>query len=322
MSRSDSGAGQGIHARRSKQNRLGSLIPADKIVTAYLATIAVLVVLSAASIPYWWAFIAAHAAAIAIIVLIAAYHRRVEASGRSLVGLVHAWYALVLVPLTYKELTYLIPLVHPRDFDWELAAIDHRMLGVHPTVWLERVTSPFLTEILQLSYITYYFLPLLLGVTMWRKGWFDEFHFFLFVMVLGFYLSYLGYIAVPALGPRFILADQQTESLSGICMFDRIRGSLDRAEGLTRDCFPSGHVELSLLVLYYSHRFHRRTFWWILPAATALIISTVYLRYHYVIDVVAGALLAALIVAIAGPLYRALGGSGQWSDVSGQKRGI
>jgi membrane-associated phospholipid phosphatase len=287
------------------------LIPADKVIIAYLATIAGLVVLSAGSIRYWWAFVAAHAAAIAAIFLIAGYHRRVGASPRSIAGLIHAWYALVLVPLTYKELTYLIPLVHPRDFDWELAGIDRRMFGMHPTVWLERVTSPLLTDSLQLSYITYYFLPLLLGDTIWRKGWFREFHFFLFVVVLGFYLSYLGYVAVPAIGPRFILADQQTEPLLGIWMFDRIRVSLDQAEGITRDCFPSGHVELSLLVLYCAHRFHRRIFWCILPAVSGLIISTVYLRYHYVIDVAAGALLAALIVVAAGPLYRVLGGEEQ-----------
>jgi len=286
------------------------LIPADTVVIAYVATVAGLVVLSAGSIEYWWLFVAAHAAAIAGIVLIAKYHRRVAASPRSLTGFVHTWYALVLVPLSYKELTYLIPLVHPRDFDWELAAIDHRMFGVHPTVWLERVTSPLLTEIMQLSYLTYYFLPLLLGVTMWRKGWFAEFYFFLFVVVLGFYLSYLGYIAVPAIGPRFILADRQTFPLSGIWTFDRIRVSLDQAEGITRDCFPSGHAEVSLLVLFYAHRFQRRMFWWILPAGSALIISTVYLRYHYVIDVLAGALLAAIIVAAAGPLYRFLGGTG------------
>ena len=320
MSKAASGGGEGIDEPQSKPNRsLGSLIPADKVVIAYLAAVGGLVVLSAGRVPFWWVFAAAHVATIAAVVLIAKYDRRVAALPRSLAGLVHAWYSLVLVPLTYKELSYLIPLVHPRDFDWELAAIDHRMLGLHPTVWLERLTAPWLSEILQLSYITYYFLPLLLGVTLWRKSRFDEFHFFLFVMVLGFYLSYLGYIAVPAIGPRFILADQQTIPLKGIWMFDRIRVSLDRAEGVTRDCFPSGHVELSLLVLYCARRFHRRIFWWILPAGMALIVSTVYLRYHYVIDVVAGALLAAVIVIAAGPLYRMLGGR---PGIRGQGPGI
>jgi membrane-associated phospholipid phosphatase len=54
--------------------------------------------------------------------------------------------------------------------------------------------------------------------------------------------------------------------------------------------------------------FQKKVFWWLLPIGTGIIISTVYLRYHYLIDVVAGALVALVIVAAAKPLYRALGG--------------
>jgi membrane-associated phospholipid phosphatase len=63
---------------------------------------------------------------------------------------------------------------------------------------------------------------------------------------------------------------------------------------------------MTLLVLYYARRFHRRTFWLLLPVGSALIFSTVYLRYHYVIDVIAGAAAAALVILIAEPLYRLL----------------
>jgi len=217
----------------------------------------------------------------------------------------------VLIPITYKELGYLIPLIHPRDFDAALAGIDQRFLGVHPTVWLERLTWPPLTEVLQLTYSSYYFLPLVLGVVLWRQRSFEKFHFWVFIVVLGFYLSYLGYIAVPAIGPRFLasIVEAQTIPLTGVWLFEPVRAMLDRAEGITRDCFPSGHTELTLLVLVYARRFHRRVFWWLLPLGTGVIISTVYLRYHYVIDVVAGALLTGAIVMIAKPLYRVLGGN-------------
>ncbi len=278
----------------------GRFSPADKVVIAYLIIIAALAVVFAERVNSWWQVIAGHALLIALIALMAKWSRGLF--------LMRGWYPIVLIPLLYKELEYLIPRIHPRDFDWQLAAIDHRIFGAHPTVLLERVTWPMFTEILQLSYITYYFLPLILGGVLWIKGWFRRFHFLLFVVVLGFFLSYLGYIAVPATGPRFILADQQTIPLSGVLVFDFLRHTLDRAEGITRDCFPSGHVELTLLVLYYAHRFHRRTFWWLLPFGSALIVSTVYLRYHYVIDVIAGALLALAIILIAKPLYKALGG--------------
>lgn len=228
-----------------------------------------------------------------------------------LASFIRGWYPVALIPITYKELSYLIPLIHPRDFDTTLAGIDHRFLGVHPTVWLERFTWPPLTEVLQLTYSTYYFLPLVLGVVLWRRRSFEKFHFWVFIVVLGFYLSYLGYIAVPAIGPRFLpsIVEAQTRPLTGVWLFEPVRAMLDRAEGITRDCFPSGHTELTLLVLFYARRFHRKVFWWLLPLGTGVIVSTVYLRYHYLIDVVAGALLAVAIVMIAKPLYRVLGGN-------------
>jgi len=302
------------------------LNPADKLAIAYLAVITLLVLVFSYRIPWWWAFCAGHAILVALVVLIArslpvspSPALPISSSPRlplspsprlTLAAFVHGWYPVALVPITYKELSYLIPRIHPHDFDAALAAIDYRAFGVHPTVWLERFTSPLLTEVFQITYSTYYFLPIILGAVLWRKGRIDKFNFWVFVAILGFYLSYLGYIAVPAIGPRFLsaIAEAQTMPLAGVLLSHTIRDTLDRAEGITRDCFPSGHTEVTLLVLYYSRRFHRRTFWWLLPVGSGIILSTVYLRYHYVIDVVAGALLAGAIVMIAKPLYRRLGG--------------
>jgi membrane-associated phospholipid phosphatase len=288
------------------------LYPADKIVIAYVVVIAALIIAFSFRIIIWWQLIAAHALTIGVVLLIARWDqmtsRRVAASPRrpNAASLIHNWYPVALIPATFKELTHLIPLVHPRDFDNQLAAIDHRLFGAHPTIWLERLTWPALTEILQLVYATYYFLPVILGVVLWRKGWFERYRFWVFVVALGFYISYLGYITVPATGPRFlpVIKDAQSFPLTGVWLFQGLRETLDRAEGITRDCFPSGHTEMTLLVLYYARRFHRRTFWLVLPVGSALIFSTVYLRYHYVIDVMAGAATAALVILVAGPLYR------------------
>jgi len=307
-----------------KQN--SELKPADKIAIAYLVATTLLVLVFNHRIRWWWAFCAGHAVLIVLIVLIAKslpispspLRLLTQSVGLSesrslrlaIATLIRGWYPVALIPITYKELSYLIPFIHPRDFDAALAGIDHRFLGVHPTVWLERLTWPPLTEILQLTYSTYYFLPLVLGVALWRRGSRETFHFWVFIVVLGFYLSYLGYIAVPAIGPRFLpsIVEAQTIPLTGVWLFQPVREMLDRAEGITRDCFPSGHTELTLLVLIYARVFHRKVFWWLLPLGTGVIVSTVYLRYHYVIDVAAGALLAGAIVMIAKPLYRRLGG--------------
>ncbi len=302
----DESCGQGVDSSFIPHPSALSPSPADKVVIAYLIIIAAFTLIRFERVDRWWLIVAGHALAVAGIVLMARLSARAPAS--LLMALLRGWYPVALIPILFKELTYLIPLLHPTDYDWQLAAIDYRMFGVHPTVWLERVSTPLLTEIFQLSYTTYYFMPLALGAVLWRKRWFERFHFVLFVVVLGFFLSYLGYIAVPATGPRFILAGEQTEPLRGLLFYDTIRETLDSLEGITRDCFPSGHTELTLLVLYYARRFHRPTFWLLIAPGSALVISTVYLRYHYVIDVFAGALLAFIIVVVAKPLYRAFGG--------------
>jgi membrane-associated phospholipid phosphatase len=285
------------------------LSPADKVVVSYLAVVAVLILVAMSRVDYWWWIVEAHIAAIAAVLLIARLPPWLSEPGSRFARVSHAWYPVILIPFTYAELEYLIPRIHPYDFDLELAAIDRWIFGTDPTVWLERVTWPALTELFQISYVTYYFLPLTLAIVLWRKGWFEEFYFLVFAVVLAFYLSYLGYIAVPAIGPRFILSDRQSFPLEGVLLFDWIRTTLNRAEGITRDCFPSGHTMLTIVVLECSRRFHKPTFWALMPAGTALILSTVYLRYHYVIDVIAGGLLGVVMLLFAGRLYRVLGGS-------------
>ncbi|HXI94357.1 MAG TPA: phosphatase PAP2 family protein [Blastocatellia bacterium] len=315
---------KGEKRRRGETSRIN---PADKVAIAYLVIITLLILVFSYRIPWWRELCAGHVTLVALIVLLArvlpfspsprlpfspSRPLPVSPSPRRHVALtLRGWYPVLLIPITYKELSYLIPLIHPHDFDATLAAIDQRLFGVHPTVWLERLTWPPLSEVLQLTYSSYYFLPLVLGVVLWRKGWFEKFDFWVFIVVLGFYVSYLGYIAVPAVGPRFLpsILEAQTIPLTGVWLFQPVREMLDRAEGITRDCFPSGHTELTLLVLYYARKFHRPVFWWLLPLGTGVIVSTVYLRYHYVVDVVAGALVAGAIVMAARPLYGALGGN-------------
>lgn len=318
--------GDGATGRRGEAQL--KLSPADKIVVAYLVVIALLILSFSYKIESWGWLCAGHAIVIALVALIAKWARPLAPSlprpvsqsplppfspspPPSVASFIHGWYPVALMGPAYKELTYLIPRIHPRDFDSLLAAIDHRVLGVNPTVWLERFTWPALTEVLQLTYSSYYFLPIILGIVLWGRPSLEKFHFIVFIIVLGFFLSYLGYIAVPAIGPRFLpsIVEAQTTSLTGLLFFQPVRRMLDSVEGITRDCFPSGHTEMTLLVLYYARKFSRRTFWWLLPFGIGIVLSTVYLRYHYFVDVVAGALAAAVIIITAKWLYRALGGS-------------
>jgi len=66
-----------------------------------------------------------------------------------------------------------------------------------------------------------------------------------------------------------------------------------------RDVFPSLHVAVSAIVLYYGARRGRLHFWILLAFVAANWVSTIYLRYHYFIDVVAGWITAVLAIWIS-----------------------
>jgi membrane-associated phospholipid phosphatase len=68
---------------------------------------------------------------------------------------------------------------------------------------------------------------------------------------------------------------------------------------------PSGHTQIVLMVLYLAYRYEKILSYVFFPIICGLILSTVYLRYHYVIDLLAGVAFAIASLIIAPRLYRA-----------------
>ena len=86
-----------------------------------------------------------------------------------------------------------------------------------------------------------------------------------------------------------------------------MQGTLDRLESAHYDCFPSGHTELTILAWWSTRQFGRNWLFWLYFAYTlSIIFATVYLRYHYSVDVFAGILVAIILLATAPSLYRKL----------------
>lgn len=235
---------------------------------------------------------------------------RMTSTSGNLAFYLHVGFTVAMVLILFNSLGQLIPHVRPVTYDEELIRIDHALFGVHPTVWMERLVSPALTALLQFAYISYYFIPVSLGVTLIARGRRAEFEKALFGIVLCFYLSYIGYLLVPAIGPRFTLEHLQTSGLQAGPFITSLQQMLNRLEHNKTDAFPSGHSAIALLSLFYVGKLReKRLFWFLVPVVLALLVSTVYLRYHYVIDVIAGIALAGVTVVLASPLENLLSGA-------------
>ncbi len=209
--------------------------------------------------------------------------------------------------------------LHGHDCDSILIAADKLLFGVNPTWWLfdHFPHWPGLTEYLMVCYSLFYFLPAALAFEFYSRRAREkaessvvaerQMDQVIFVIIYAFLLSYICYFFLPAIGPRFTLHNffDLSKDLPGIWLTEPLRAILNRGEGIlpgmpmtqilqnvTRDAFPSGHTEMTLCTIILAFQLRARIRWPILVIGSSLIFATVYLRYHYVIDLVGGAVLA------------------------------
>lgn len=231
---------------------------------------------------------------------------RARNGSSKVVGVLCDFGPIVPLLIIFDNLGPFIRAVHPVDMDAYLIAFDRWLFGTDPTRALEAIATPFLSDILTVCYALYFFHPVVLGGLVWaddrrRAGMSLEFPRYAFTVIFVFYVSYAGYFAVPAIGPRFTVAHSGPVPRGTVSRV--IDSTLDHLEKNKRNCFPSGHTMVVLTVLAEGRRRGRGTFWGFLPFAIGLILATVYGRYHYVADVLAGFVLAFACVPLAHHLY-------------------
>jgi membrane-associated phospholipid phosphatase len=218
------------------------------------------------------------------------------------------FYPAAFLPLLFNTLEPLIQALRggPRD-EWLMAA-DRFLFGVDVTVWAQRLVRPWLNDLFYGFYSTYYFISLTLGFVLWHRSR-PAARRFVFTLMVVYYVSWTGYFIIPALGPRFAQAAEYTVSLTTTPIARTINDTINNMEKTKFDVFPSGHTMISVAVLIVAWRRARDVFWVLLPIATGLVISTVYCRYHYVIDVIAGMTLAFVTVPVGDRIYDRLMGA-------------
>ncbi len=293
---------------------LAWLSPVDFASTVFLLLLTLLNLMFCSRVPMWMELVLINFAVGALIFFIAwlAETRRTK-----LVIGIHRWYCYLLVLFVFKEIYLMVHPIHPTDYDQLLISVDHWLFGVNPTQWLYRFSNPVLTELLQTAYFSYYLIFILVGVEIYRRYPVENFDHAAFLIVYGFYLSYLGYFLLPAVGPRFTLHDFASidHDLPGIFFTNIFRTIINAGESIPvahpnpievvqRDVFPSGHTQLTLICTYLAFHYQLKSRRVIAVLATLLIIATVYLRYHYVIDILAGAAFFLLTVWTGNKLER------------------
>jgi len=195
----------------------------------------------------------------------------------------------------YTNLHDTIHFVNPHDVqDWFLNA-DIWLFGQEPTIWAQRFYKPWLTELFSLCYAAYLPLTVLIPVFLYVSKKDFQARETLVGIVLCFYCGYFLYIVFPTVPPRLWIADQYAFDLEGGILHSTQRAMVSISESSSRAAFPSLHAAITLLTLTYAFRFVRKLFWCLLPLAVGLLMATIYLRHHYIVDLFAGFALAIFV---------------------------
>src|SRR5580693_882803 len=218
------------------------------------------------------------------------------------------WYPLALYIFFFEELQGLVHAIYPNWFDRWLIQFDYNFAGVDPAVWLARFATPALNDFMQFSYMTYFLYLVILPAILYIQKQRAAFWTVMVSTAIANYLVYFIAVLFPIESPYHALAAMNTTPLSG-GYFTTVIEFIERFGRVHGGAFPSAHVAGSTVAILASWRYRRWLFWVCLPFFVSMCVSTVYGRYHYIADVLAGIVVGALGFAAGSWLMERRGAS-------------
>ena len=258
----------------------------------------------------------------AIVLWIERYLRRAKPGSRAL-GVAEFFRTVLPFAMciaVYTNLHDTVRFINPNDIHQYLTAAEQWLFGGQPVVWAEQYITPGRTEFFTAFYANFYLVAPSVVFLLWFAGKREQSRHVLLGTILCFYSGYVLYVVFPAAPPRLYLESlgMFTVTLGGgpianfqQTLFDMMPNQAARA------AFPSLHAAVSLLSLVYAWKYCRWFFPILLAFVVILLVSTVYLRHHWVVDLIAGAALVPWVLWITPRFERFW-----WTRVVGTGRNI
>ena len=115
-------------------------------------------------------------------------------------------------------------------WDASLATFDERFFPHLSVAWRNALGRPdWLTDAASVVYVSFYFVPMVLGLALYRQGRRRELGELVLVAEVSFFLSYVGYALIPARGPRLPMS-LEAQTLGGGPISAAVRTFIDHAE--------------------------------------------------------------------------------------------
>ena len=293
----------------------------DYATQGYIALVAVIILLlHGDAVPGWGWFVGAHLLCLGLI------HGLIGAStarpANRVLDFLRNFYPVLLYTGFYRETGSLNQMVYTGYVDPTFFRLDEQIFGFAPSFkFMEAFPQTFVSEIFYFSYFSYYLMIVGVGVALFFRER-KQFYHYVSVVSFVFYVCYTIYVFLPVVGPRIYYRelvdfDLPPDVIPAVVPefpasvqagpFFKLMDVIYHNFEAPGAAFPSSHVAIALVTVYFSFLYLRKIRWPHLLLAILLCLATVYARYHYAIDVAAGALTTALMLPLGNWLYRKFG---------------
>lgn len=266
--------------------------PAEYILLAYLslAIVSILVLRPAGSVRMAAFYIIAFGCGICL--------RKMGPAPTTFVRSARILFPLLLFSPLYTGTGLLsVALTHWPFSAW-LERVESALFHGQPSMYLAQlVPSLTVSEILHASYVSYYFLVAALPLILVLQRREREAAQTVCMICLCFAVCCLFYIWLPVASPFFLYPLIGPPLSHGF--FYQLAHGISNRGGVFGGAFPSSHAAMTMVNLLLAYRLERCLFWWTLVPSVLLLIATVYCRYHYALDTLAGIVFASLLILAA-----------------------
>ncbi len=290
----------------------------DYATQAYTALVGLLILFfHNDTVPAWPRMLTAHA--IGLVLVHGLIHVQARNPRSRLLDFLRHFYPVLLYTAFFIETGSLNRMFFQEYLDPLVIQWEQQIFGCQPSVlFMEKLPWTAVSELFYLSYFSYYIMIVGVGIALFMRSRQQFFHYLSVVSFL-FYVCYLIYIIIPVIGSRVFFHQVEDYVLPGAAQqlavtdaypasvqagpFFHIMKWVYRVFEAPGAALPSSHVAVALCTVYFSFRYLRPIRYAHLAVACLLCLSTVYCRYHYVVDVLAGLLTAGTVVPLGNWLY-------------------
>jgi membrane-associated phospholipid phosphatase len=215
-------------------------------------------------------------------------------------------FPFIILVYVYRETAYLNRLFFANSFDPFFSRVELYLFHAQPSfVFARHFSSDFFAELMYLGYFAYYLMVLYIPIHIYffKSRYLAEHS--VFIIITSFVTYYIVFIIFPVVGPQFYYNAELSKLPHGIIFGPILKYILDHGEVPTA-AFPSSHVSICLMLLIICFRYAKKLLFLNLPISVLLLFSTVYIRAHYLVDVIAGVFFTPFVYAYSSYLFSIL----------------